>query len=192
MSSFKNVVTSSQHLLGRVKWFNNKAGYGFITVTDGSQSGTDVFVHHSAVNVENQQYKYLVQGEYVEFDLIKTESEKHEWQASKVCGIKGGKLMCETRHELKLARTEYKTTSTTDKVISSEPKMPRQRNEVTDQKDRTQYRERKTSNPRVHGEGPRDGDKKEWTLVGQKQRNTQRPKVVRGAQGSTIITIQSK
>lgn len=192
MSSFKNVVTSSQHLLGRVKWFNNKAGYGFITVTDGSQSGTDVFVHHSAVNVENQQYKYLVQGEYVEFDLIKTESEKHEWQASNVCGIKGGKLMCETRHELKLARTEYKTTSTTDKVISSEPKMPRQRNEVTDQKDRTQYRERKTSNPRVRGEGPRDGDKKEWTLVGQKQRTTQRPKTVRGAQGSTIITIQSK
>ena len=197
MSSFNDVVTSSQHLLGREKWFNNKAGYGFITVTDGSQSGTDVFVHHSAVNVENQQYKYLVQGEYVEFDLIKTESEKHEWQASKVCGIKGGKLMCETRHELKLARTEYKTTTTTtttDKVISSEHKMPRQRNEVTDQKDRTQYRERKTSNPRVRGEGPRDGEKKEWTLVGdkEKQRNTQTPKVFRGAQGSTIITIQSK
>jgi len=202
MSSFKDVVTPSQHLLGRVKWFNNKTGYGFITVTDGSQSGTDVFVHHSAVNVENQQYKYLVQGEYVEFDLIKTESEKHEWQASKVCGIKSGKLMCETRHELKLARTEYKattptttpTTTTTDKVISSEPKMPRQRNEVTEQKDRTQYRERKTSNPRVRGEGPRDGEKKEWTLVGdkEKQRNTQKPKVVRGAQGSTIVTIQSK
>jgi CspA family cold shock protein len=195
MSSFKGVVTSSHHLLGRVKWFNNKAGYGFITVTDGNQSGTDVFVHHSAVNVENQQYKYLVQGEYVEFDLIKTESEKHEWQASKVCGIKGGKLMCETRHELKLARTEYKTTTTTtDKDISSEPKMPRQRNEVTDQKDRTQYRERKTSNPRVRGEGPRvrgegprDGEKKEWTLVGEK--HTQKPKVIKG---STIITIQSK
>lgn len=194
MSSYKDAVTPSQHLLGRVKWFNNKAGYGFITVTDGSQSGTDVFVHHSAVNVENQQYKYLIQGEYVEFDLVKTESEKHEWQASKVSGIKGGKLMCETRRDLKLARTEYKSTSSTDKVISSEPKMPRQRNEAVEQKDRTQYRERKPSNPRVRGEGPRDGDKKEWTLVGdkEKQRNTQKPKVVRAAQGSTIITIQSK
>ena len=194
MSSYKDAVTPSQHLLGRVKWFNNKAGYGFITVTDGSQSGTDVFVHHSAVNVENQQYKYLVQGEYVEFDLVKTESEKHEWQASKVSGIKGGKLMCETRRDLKLARTEYKATSSTDKVVSSEPKMPRQRNEATEHKDRTQHRERKTSNPRVRGEGPRDGDKKEWTLVGDKerQRKTQKPKVVRAAQGSTIITIQSK
>ena len=71
MSSNKDVTHSaaSEHLLGRVKWFNNKAGYGFITVTDGAQSGSDIFVHHSAINVENQQYKYLVQGEYVEFDM---------------------------------------------------------------------------------------------------------------------------
>jgi CspA family cold shock protein len=74
MSSDKDVTPSaaSEHLLGRVKWFNNKAGYGFITVTDGPKSGTDIFVHHSAINVENQQYKYLVQGEYVEFHLVKT------------------------------------------------------------------------------------------------------------------------
>jgi cold shock CspA family protein len=38
---------------GRVKWFNSKAGYGFITVTDGPKSGTDVFVHHSAIKVES-------------------------------------------------------------------------------------------------------------------------------------------
>ena len=49
MSSIENVVTPvpAESLIGRVKWFNNKAGYGFITVTDGSRSGTDVFVHHS-------------------------------------------------------------------------------------------------------------------------------------------------
>jgi CspA family cold shock protein len=109
MSSFKDAVTPSEHLTGRVKWFNNRAGYGFITVTDGSRSGSDIFVHHSAINVENQQYKYLVQGEYVDFDLVKTESQTHEWQASKVAGIKRGKLMCETRRDLKLARTEYKS-----------------------------------------------------------------------------------
>jgi CspA family cold shock protein len=180
MSSNNDVVTpsdASEHLLGRVKWFNNKAGYGFITVTDGKRSGTDVFVHHSAVNVENQQYKYLVQGEYVEFDLIKTDSEKHEWQASRVSGIKSGKLMCETRHELKVARNEYKSAK------PDEPKMPRQRG---------------TGAPRVRGEGPRDGDKKEWTLVGKnakdsaRPRKSQVPKVVKSSQGSTIITIQSK
>jgi len=163
MSSNKDVThCASEHLLGRVKWFNNKAGYGFITVTDGTRSGTDVFVHHSAVNVENQQYKYLVQGEYIEFDLIKTDSEKHEWQASNVSGIKGGKLMCETRHELKVARNEYKS------VKTEEPKMPRQRDE------------RKTSGPRARGEGPRDGDKKEWTLVGKNSKETTRPKKTQG------------
>jgi CspA family cold shock protein len=111
MSSSKNVTNnSSEHWTGRVKWFNNKAGYGFITITDGSRSGSDIFVHHSVVNVENQQYKYLVQGEYVEFDLIKTDSGQHEYQASNVSGIRGGKLMCETRRDLKLARNEYKST----------------------------------------------------------------------------------
>ena len=62
-------ASSSDRLTGRVKWFNNKAGYGFITVTDGSRSGSDIFVHHSVIGVASQQYKYLVQGEYVEFDL---------------------------------------------------------------------------------------------------------------------------
>ena len=175
MSSYKDAVTPSEHLLGRVKWFNNKAGYGFITVTDGSRSGTDIFVHHSAVNVENQQYKYLVQGEYVEFDLIKTDSEKHEWQASRVSGIKGGKLMCETRRDLKIARTEYKSAK------SEEPKMPRQR----------EHTERKNNAPRAP---TRDSDKKEWTLVGDKGKPTARkPRAqIRSANGSTIITIQSK
>ena len=55
MSSNKDVVTpsASEQLTGRVKWFNNKAGYGFITVTDGSRSGSDIFVHHSSIQVEN-------------------------------------------------------------------------------------------------------------------------------------------
>jgi cold shock CspA family protein len=109
MTSNKDVVTpSAERLIGRVKWFNNKAGYGFITVTDGSRSGSDIFIHHSAIEVENQQYKYLVQGEYVEFELVKTTSGKHEWQASSVNGINGGKLMCETRREYKIAKTAYR------------------------------------------------------------------------------------
>lgn len=182
MSSYKDNVTpsaTSEHLLGRVKWFNNKAGYGFVTVTDGARSGTDVFVHHSAINVDSQQYKYLVQGEYVEFDLIRVESDKHEWQASCVSGIRGGKLMCETRRDLKIARNEYKANKNSDEPVeNTEPKMPRQRN---------------TTAPRARGEGPRDGDKKEWTLVGDKAKQQRRNRrQVRSSQGSTIITIQSK
>jgi CspA family cold shock protein len=110
MSQDKDIYThcTCQQLTGRVKWFNTKAGYGFITVHDGSLSGSDVFVHHSTIQVNNQQYKYLVQGEYVDFIIDKTTSKDHEYQVVDVHGIKGGKLMCETRHEFKLARTSYK------------------------------------------------------------------------------------
>ena len=50
--------------------------------------------------VESEQYKYLVQGEYVAFELTEMENDdKHEFQASNVRGMQGGKLMCETRNE---------------------------------------------------------------------------------------------
>ena len=165
MSSNNVVVTPSSELfIGRVKWFNNKAGYGFITVTDGSRSGSDIFVHHSAIDVENQQYKYLVQGEYVEFGLIKTTSGDHEWQASSVNGIKGGKLMCETRHDLKISRTSYKSEKPEpEEVQQTETKMPRQQRAPRAPRDSSQ-----SNQPRVRGEGPIDSEKKEWTLVSNK------------------------
>ena len=97
-------------LLGRVKWFNNKAGYGFITVTDGVKSGSDVFVHHSSIVVSQEQYRYLVQGEYVTLNLVHTPEGAHEYQAGDVSGINGGKLMCETRNELKQSRVAHKQT----------------------------------------------------------------------------------
>jgi cold shock CspA family protein len=159
MSSNKDVTpsaASTEQFIGRVKWFNNKAGYGFITVTDGSKAGSDVFVHHSAINVDNEQYKYLVQGEYVEFYLSNTQTDNHEYQAANVSGIKGGKLMCETRREFKLARTEYKTTnkSDSDSNVAAIAPEPRQRAPP-----------KQANAPRSRGEGPRDGEKKEWTLV---------------------------
>ena len=95
--------SSSTRLTGRVKWFNNKTGFGFITAlgdSEGVKEGSDVFVHHSTIKVANEQYRYLVQGEYVEFVLSKTvDSSKHEYQASDVSGVKSGKLICETRWE---------------------------------------------------------------------------------------------
>ena len=86
-------------VIGKVKWFNNKAGYGFITVSEDSDyNGKDIFTHYTAVKVTNSQYKYLVQGEYVEFELVKPESGSHEYKAMSVTGISGGELMCETRN----------------------------------------------------------------------------------------------
>jgi len=49
---------------GKVKWFNDSKGYGFITPSDGSK---DVFVHHSAIKMEG--YRKLVEGQKVEFEV---------------------------------------------------------------------------------------------------------------------------
>jgi len=48
---------------GKVKWFNDKKGYGFITGDDGK----DVFVHHSAIVSEG--FRTLSEGQEVEFDV---------------------------------------------------------------------------------------------------------------------------
>jgi CspA family cold shock protein len=106
--SNSTVTSCNERFTGRVKWFNNKAGYGFITVTDGVKAGSDIFVHHSSIKVDSDQYKYLVQGEYIEFSFSSVSSDKHEFQAGEVSGIKGGKLMCETRRELSTSRFQHK------------------------------------------------------------------------------------
>ena len=54
--------TDTVRYIGRVKWFNKKSGFGFITVADGDRVGTDVFAHHSNLNVSQDQFRYLVQG----------------------------------------------------------------------------------------------------------------------------------
>ena len=81
---------------GRVKWFNNKSGFGFITVCNGSHKDKDIFAHFSALKGESSQYKYLVQGEYVDFLLSACETGKHEFNAANVTGVMGGLLMCDT------------------------------------------------------------------------------------------------
>jgi len=129
MSSSSTVVSSSaERFMGRVKWFNNKVGYGFITVTSGPHTDSDIFVHHSSVNVSTEQYKYLVQGEYVEFTLATTATDDHEYQAENVSGIKGGKLMCETRNEARLARTTFHAGSDVDTECNIDAASPRARN----------------------------------------------------------------
>ncbi len=53
-------------MVGRVKWFNNEKGYGFIEFKENE----DIFVHYSAIEIEG--YKTLSEGQLVEFKLIET------------------------------------------------------------------------------------------------------------------------
>jgi cold shock CspA family protein len=96
-------------LTGIVKWFNNKSGFGFITVCEeGDYKDKDIFVHYTSIRVSNQQYKYLVQGEYVDFTLVKANSDTHEFQAMNVSGVKGGPIMCEIRRTTQLSDPNHR------------------------------------------------------------------------------------
>ena len=52
-------------LTGKVAWFNNAKGFGFLS----HENGPDVFCHFSAIETEG--YKSLGEGEAVEFDIVK-------------------------------------------------------------------------------------------------------------------------
>lgn len=152
---------------GRVKWFNNKAGYGFITWSSSDDTEEDIFVHHSALSTEQDQFRYLVEGEYVTFSVTEADDKT---TATSVTGPDGGKLMCETRRDR------------------------RQQNEsrrAADDSSDTPSKGRKQSSFR--GGGPRSSENKErilvqmadehdgtvWELVphrGNKRRSNRRPR----------------
>ena len=140
-----DTTDSATTYVGRVKWFNNKTGFGFITVmTEGEHYETDVFVHHSAIQVKTEQYKYLVQGEYVHFNLRSSDSTSHPYQAANLTGPYGGQLMCETRNEQRQQRA--------DKQDGED-----------EQDSRSQRRPPRRRTVRLQGAGPREGET--WTLV---------------------------
>lgn len=107
------INTSPNRRLGRVKWFNNKAGYGFLKVVEDNGIETeDVFVHHSVIKVAKEQFRYLVQGEYIDFTIGLLETGQHKFQATEVSGVNGCKLMCETRNEAYASRQNNPSSST--------------------------------------------------------------------------------
>ena len=90
-------------LVGNVKWFNSKKGFGFITVItpDDEKVGTDIFVHFSNINVRDNNYKRLFPGDYVSFNLGKNNDGRAI--CVDVTGVHGGPLLADnTEHRYKV------------------------------------------------------------------------------------------
>jgi len=64
---------------GKVKWFNDAKGFGFICA-DGEEK--DIFVHHTAIQADG--FRSLAEGEEVEFDLVEGEKGPKAENVTKV------------------------------------------------------------------------------------------------------------
>jgi CspA family cold shock protein len=64
---------------GRVKWFDNKKGYGFIELDDGSG---DIFVHYSDILEEG--FKTLSEGDAVEFEISESDQSRKATKVKKI------------------------------------------------------------------------------------------------------------
>ena len=85
---------SGNRIQGKVSWFNEKRGFGLVNLDDN-----EIFVHHSEINVSKEVYKFLSEGEDVEFEVVEVEDKKSgnkKLCAKNLSGLNGQKLICET------------------------------------------------------------------------------------------------
>ena len=88
-------------IAGRVKWFNSKLGYGFITHKKHTNEEVDVFVHWSNLLLSDKDFHTLYKGEYVEFELESCICNENNVgvQACRVSGPNNSQLLTVTNTE---------------------------------------------------------------------------------------------
>ena len=92
---------NSEKNIGRIKWFNNKKGFGFLS---NCETNEDVFIHHSGISLGEEAlssdvniFKTVIEGEYVSYE--KQIDEENRTVAKNVTGVLGGPLLCENVHK---------------------------------------------------------------------------------------------
>jgi len=67
---------------GKVKWFDNKKGYGFVIPAGTEDGGKEVFVHYSMIQEDG--FKTLNEGQDVEFEIIQTDKGEQARNVTKI------------------------------------------------------------------------------------------------------------
>lgn len=134
--------TEVERFVGCVKWFDNKKGYGIISIMELQHKNEDVFAHHTEVTTKTQQYRYLVAGEYVTCEVTRSVNKSVKFSASGIKGILGGNLMCETLREQRTLKDAYDNTRRStrvepDVVSVEDPKPVRTKTRVSSSKPKT-------------------------------------------------------
>ena len=101
--------------LGRIKWFNNRKGFGFLT---DCETNDDIFVHFSAIQTPDDVYKSLIEGEYVQYQPGTDKDGKSV--ALNVTGVAGGPLLCQNK-ERRIYSVKRETEETSEKRQTRKP-----------------------------------------------------------------------
>ena len=170
-------------LLGRVKWFNDRRGYGYITcISPGDFFEQDIFVHHTNIRPQEKSYRTLHVNEYVQFrlgeadlcydeenNLVETE---YEHQATVVTGVNGGPLLCDGPFRPNNRRGQgFRGGSNRNR---SGP--PQRHNDDYDDDDRRPQRQQRSNNSNNDNNRPRRryDDDENWQSVGNRSRPQRR------------------
>lgn len=119
-------------VLGSVKWFNARKGYGFVNVLsqDVPQASNDLFVHASNLSVPEDCYRTLFPGEYVSFSIGKGKDGRDT--CLDVTGVQGGPLLTQNteyfyrvtqRYDRKSSDSRRSETETAETTETSENPM---------------------------------------------------------------------